>query len=183
MSSLTGHFLVASPHLTDPNFAKTAVLMLRHEEAGALGVIVNRPGGKTVREVWELIEAAPCDCDEPVYQGGPVPGPMIAVHTAQKLAEQEILPGLYTSMQRDTVDQLVRQDETHFRLFSGNSGWGGGQLEGELEVGGWLKWPAAVADVFSAPDDLWDRLTSKIGVSIAAPKIDPRQIPKDPRLN
>ena len=182
-TSLAGHFLVASPHLTDPNFNKTAVLMLQHEEQGALGVIVNRPADKTVREVWEMIDADPCDCDDVIYQGGPVPGPLVAVHTLSKLAEHEVLPGLYTSIERDAVDQVVRQAKCQFRLFSGNSGWAGGQLEGELEVGGWLKWPASVDEFFSDPETLWDRLTSKIGVSILAPKIDPKQVPKDPRMN
>ncbi|MDC0937196.1 YqgE/AlgH family protein, partial [Pirellulales bacterium] len=155
MDSLAGHFLVASPHLTDPSFARTAILMLQHEDEGALGVIVNRVADKTVREVWEMIEADPCDCDEPIYQGGPVPGPLVAVHTSAELAEHEVLPGLFTSMQRDAVDIIVRRSDLQFRLFSGNSGWAGGQLEGELKVGGWLRWPASVEDIFSDPDDLW----------------------------
>ena len=183
MDSLTGTFLVASPHLTDSNFVKTAVLMLRHEEAGSLGVVVNRPGDKTVRQVWEMIEAAPCDNDQAVFQGGPVPGPLIAVHNASQLAEQEILPGLYMTMQRAAVDKLVRLSEPQFRLFSGNAGWAGGQLEGEIKVGGWLRCPATIRDVFSDPDDLWDRLAARIGLAIAAPQIDASQIPKDPRVN
>lgn len=182
-TSLAGNFLVASPYLTDPNFTKTAVLMLQHEEGGALGVVVNRPADKTVREVWEMIDADPCDSDAIIYQGGPVPGPLVAVHTHPDLAEHEVLPGLYTTIERDAVDQVVRHEAGQFRLFSGNSGWGSGQLEGELKVGGWLKWPASIEDVFSDPETLWERLTSKIGVSIIAPQIDPKRVPKDPRMN
>ena len=57
MKSLAGQFLVASPHLKDPNFSRTVVLMLQHEEQGALGVIINRPGDKTVddRAVYDLL--------------------------------------------------------------------------------------------------------------------------------
>src|SRR5689334_3280085 len=148
MNSLAGQFLVASPHLRDPNFARTVVLMLQHEEQGALGVVINRPGDKTVDEIWEMIDSTPPGCPELVYVGGPVPGPLIALHDQSRLGEREILPKLYMSMQKDAIDQLVKKQNANFRLFSGHSGWGGGQLEGELTVGGWLISPAEVTDVF-----------------------------------
>lgn len=182
MKSLVGHLLVASPKMKDPNFARSVTLMLRHEESGALGVVLTQPGNKTVSEVWEMIEAPPVDCDDDVFNGGPVPGPMIALHDSPRYSEQEVLPGLHMAMQRDAIDQLVRS-AAEFRLFSGHAGWGGGQLEGELQAGGWLKTPADKASVFSDYETLWQRTLSKIGVSIIAPDIDPSQVPFDPGLN
>ncbi|MCA9234506.1 MAG: YqgE/AlgH family protein [Planctomycetales bacterium] len=183
MKSLTGQFLVASPHLKDPNFARTVVLMLRHNEEGALGVILNRPGDKTVREVWELIDAEPCECDDDMFLGGPVPGPLIAVHDQPLLADDEVLPGVYMAMQREPIDQLVREAGAEFRLFSGHSGWGSGQLEGELEAGGWLLGPATVAEIFGDVEPLWRNVCNRIGRNIAAPGIKPDAIPDDPELN
>ena len=40
MASLCGHFLVASQHLMDPNFVRSVVLLVQHNEEGALGVVV-----------------------------------------------------------------------------------------------------------------------------------------------
>src|SRR4029079_3302427 len=109
MKSLAGQFLVASPHLRDPNFAHSVVLMLPREEQGALGVVINRPGDKTVDEVWEMIGSEPCGCGQLVHVGGPVPGPLIALHDQKKHSEREILPKLYMSMQKDAIDAIVRE--------------------------------------------------------------------------
>jgi putative transcriptional regulator len=183
MKSYAGHFLVASPHLRDPNFAQTVVLMLQHEEQGALGVIVNRPGDKTVDDVWKMIGSDPIGSDEPVYIGGPVPGPLIALHNHRPLSEKEVLPGLYMAMQKDAIDALVRREGAKFRLFSGHSGWGGGQLENEMRVGGWLTTPAKAKDVLADPELLWKTVCGDIGRRIIAPDIPPERMPKDPGLN
>ncbi|WP_218931976.1 YqgE/AlgH family protein [Adhaeretor mobilis] len=169
--------------MKDPSFARTVTLMLRHEESGALGVVLTQPGNKTVSEVWELIEAPPVDCHDDVFNGGPVPGPMIALHDSESHSEQEVLPGLHMAMQRDAIDSLVRSEDSVYRLYSGHAGWGGGQLEEELQASGWLKTPASINEVFSDHETLWQRTISKIGISIAAPNIDPSQVPSDPGLN
>lgn len=183
MKSLTGQFLVASPHLRDPNFAQAVVLILQHEEQGALGVIINRPGDKTVDEVWEMIGSEPCGCDELVHVGGPVPGPLIAIHDQRQHAEKEVLPKLFMSMQKDSIDAVVRREKARFRLFSGHAGWGGGQLENEMRVGGWLTWPASTAEVFADPEIMWKNICGQIGRQIIAPNIPPERMPKNPELN
>lgn len=183
MKSLAGQFLVASPHLRDGNFAQSVVLMLQHEDAGALGVIVNRPGDKTVDDVWQMIGNESIGCDALVYFGGPVPGPMIALHDQAAYAEKEIVPGVFMAMQRDTIDAVVQLDGARFRLFSGHSGWGGGQLENEMRVGGWFTWPASAAEVFADPEELWKSVCSKIGRKIIVPNIPPDRLPRNPELN
>ncbi|HMP08375.1 MAG TPA: YqgE/AlgH family protein [Lacipirellulaceae bacterium] len=183
MDSLAGHFLVASPHLRDPNFVRTVVLMLQHEDQGALGVIINRPGDKTVDDVWNMIGADPVGCDDSIYVGGPVPGPLIALHDQPSLSEREILPALHMSMQKDAIDELVRREAARFRLFSGHSGWGGGQLESELTVGGWLTAPASVDEVFGDHEDIWKDVCAQIGRRIMAPRLGPDRIPDDPEMN
>ncbi|MEM9353717.1 MAG: YqgE/AlgH family protein [Planctomycetota bacterium] len=183
MDSLTGRLLVASPQLRDPNFHRTVVLMIQHTEDGALGVVLNRPGEKTVEQVWDMIDFDPVERADPVYVGGPVPGPIIAVHTDENLADQVVGVGLYASTQNTSVDALVRQAEHPVRLYSGHSGWGGGQLEGELEAGGWLTGPVAPGDAFGDPESLWRQVTSRIGFSIMAPGVDRSRFPEDPSLN
>ncbi len=183
MASLAGQFLVASPHLRDPNFVRTVVLMLQHEDQGALGVIINRPGDKTVDEVWEMIGSEPAGCDDRVYVGGPVPGPLIAIHDQQKLGEREILPGLFMSMQKDAIDKLVTNSKGRFRLFSGHAGWGGGQLEQEMTVGGWLTSPADAADMFGDYETLWKEICARIGRRIIAANVPPERLPVDPEMN
>ena len=41
--SLREHFLIASKKLRDRNFFKAVVLMLEHNDDGAMGVVINHP--------------------------------------------------------------------------------------------------------------------------------------------
>jgi len=183
MKSLAGHFLVASVHLSDSNFAQSVVLMLQHEPNGALGIVLNRPGGETVAQVWQQLERSPCDCQELVHVGGPVPGPLIALHTLESSSNQQVLPGLYATVESEAIERLAQQEESPFRLFSGNAGWAGGQLDAELKAGGWLTTPAELEEVFSDHETLWRRVSGRIGLGIIAPGIDPAQVPDDPSMN
>lgn len=181
--SYTGQLLVASRKLRDPNFLRTVILLLEHNDDGALGVVLNRVADRSISQVWDTINAEPCENEQLLNLGGPVPGPLIALHTDEELSEREIVPGLFMSMQRDAVDQLVRQDDQLLRIYTGNSGWGGGQLEDEMEVGGWLTAQGECEDVFTEPDDLWLKVTRRIGLGIVLPGIDPEEVPEDPTVN
>ena len=183
MRSLTGQLLVASRHLLDPNFRQTVVLILEHAEQGALGVVLNRPSERTIREVWEAVKADPCDNDNVIYVGGPVPGPLVALHGNEPLGEKEVLPGVFMSMQRSTLDQLVREPNQTLRVFNGNSGWASGQLEGEMKAGGWLRTAATPEDVFADHATLWKKTTQRIGLSIMLPGTSPDRLPGDPSTN
>lgn len=184
--SIAGKLLVASQQLRDPNFARSVVLMLEHSEQGALGVVLNQPSPKSIEHVWESMDAEPVSCDQPVYLGGPVPGPLIALHRSEPLGERCVLPGLYMSVQRDVIDQLVRQADEPLRLYSGHSGWGDGQLEGELELGGWHTVEAKIDDVFADLQDidsLWQRVLKRIALDILLPGVAEEDLPPDPNWN
>ena len=51
MPSLQGRFLIASPHLEDPNFMRAVILMVQHDEEGAFGLILNRPFEQQLSDV------------------------------------------------------------------------------------------------------------------------------------
>jgi putative transcriptional regulator len=182
MQSLKGHFLVAAPNLGDPNFIRTVVLMIHHDEDGAFGVIVNRATNRSVKELWEHLTGRPCKASQPIHIGGPVSGPLMAVHTRPELGELEVIPGLFFSAAREKLEQLV-ETEAPFRLFIGHSGWGKGQLERELREGAWLTLPATVEDVFSEESGLWRRLTYQVGRLIIRESLRLRQLPAQADLN
>ena len=115
MDSLEGRLLLASEHLLDPNFAKSVVLLVEHNQQGALGVILNRPTSKTVRELWHDVSQTPCQSELPVCLGGPVSGPLMAVHTVATLAEIEIVAGVYFSARKQHLDALVNQTGAAFQ--------------------------------------------------------------------
>ena len=183
MKSFKGYFLVASPHLQDTNFFRTVVLVIQHDEEGAFGVVMNRPTNSTIGDVPELAEQALCEPDTPIHLGGPVQGPLTAIHSDISLGEFEITPGVYFAASQEEIERIVSQPQGSFRLFSGYSGWAPGQLDAELEAGGWLTEPATPEDVFSNYEDLWNRVARRIGLEILSPTIRPETIPEDPSMN
>lgn len=183
MNSLRSQLLVASPRLPDPNFYRSVVLMIQHDEEGAFGVVLNHPSEISVGEVWKKVSDNPCDNLDPVNVGGPVEGPLMAIHSEQECAEDRILPGVYFATQKELLDRIVSKNESPYLLFSGYSGWGGGQLESEMKVGGWLTTPATYDYIFSEEEDLWKVVAEDIGSEILFPHVQPKHIPNDPSLN
>ena len=183
MKSLKGHFLVASSQLADPNFVRTVVLLVHHSEQGAFGVVLNRPAETTVEHLWDKAGQGPCECKQPFYVGGPVSGPVMAIHGDPDLAEMTIVPGVYFAAHRDHLERLLSQDEHPFRIFINHSGWGEGQLENELEEGAWLTIAATPDFVFYDPFDLWTRVTYQVGRSLLADVLHLKHFPEDAGLN
>ena len=184
MDSLQGHLLIASPHLGDPNFARSVVLIVQHQAEGALGLVLNQPSTRTIADVWQELSGETSDRTDFIYVGGPMEGPLMAIHTSHPMGESEIVPGLWFATHRDHINELVNSAQTPFRLFSGYSGWGEAQLDGEMEAGGWLTLPANAEFVFSSEDDeLWHRVVRKVGSEILKADRNIREIPEDPSLN
>jgi putative transcriptional regulator len=183
MKSLQGSLLVASPYLPDPHFYRSVVLIVRHDEEHALGLVLNRPGNATIGRVWEQVSDLPCGSDEPIRVGGPCEGPLMALHQIPELGENEVRAGIHFSTGRQHLYGVVGQSQSPFVIFSGYAGWGAGQLEVELEIGGWMIVDAEPHHIFRNRDDLWKDLTQEIGSDILLSAFDLKHLPQDPSLN
>jgi len=184
MQSLAGQFLIASPYLPDPNFLRTVVLMVQHDDEGALGLVLTRPISLSVQEIWKNVSGEDIDAPEHVLQGGPVEGPLMAIHQEEHLGELEVIPGVYFSSQRENIEPLIRESRSEFRLFLGYSGWGAQQLEAEMEVGGWLTLPAKAEQVFETNTDaLWKSVSGEVGSNIMRDSLNLKRMPQDPNMN
>ncbi len=169
--STKGRLLLATPPLVDPNFDRTVVYMLEHNEQGALGVVVNRPTDEDDVEglgAWCDLLSGPAV----VFSGGPVEvGALIGL--AWNDAAHPSTAGRPTDTGISTVDLREAPTEVapvfeRFRLFRGYSGWSPGQLDAELEVGAWIVLAAEVADVFCPePDELWRDVLRRQGGRLA----------------
>ena len=183
MRSLQGHLLVASPRLPDVNFYRTVVLIIHHDDQGAFGIVLNRPTESTINEIWDDLAETPGDSTEAVNSGGPVEGPLMAIHTNQSHGENEIIPGVHFAAHKDHLNQLVRESETDYRIYSGYSGWAADQLEGELEFGGWMVMPARRDVIFSDPETMWENAAQEIGEDVTGELLSSATVPKDPACN
>ena len=180
--TLEGQLLVASPYMLNSFFARTVVLILQHSDSGTVGIILNRPLGSASKSVWEQLNPL-SDGDRPVYFGGPLPGPVVALHQEADLAEMKLGGGLFLAADRSHLDWLVEHDNRPFRVFVGHAGWGKGQLERELKEGAWMILPASLDQVFADEDDVWTQAVRTVGRSVLEVCVDPRRIPPDALLN
>lgn len=183
MDYLEGCLLVASPRLPDPNFYRSVVLIIQHDEQGAFGLILNRATDNSVGEVWSMITEKPVENDQPVHFGGPVGGPLLALHANKKCIEREVVPGVYFATHRDHLNKIVGEPAHPFRIFSGYSGWGAGQLENELKSGSWMTIAASARYVFGNTDEMWKQAAQEIGEEITLPLVAKVGVPSNPATN
>lgn len=181
MDSAQGQLLIAGPALLDPNFWRTVVLVVEHNEEGALGLVLNRPSettiGEAVEELDELIGA-----EELLFIGGPVQ-PSAVIVLAQfedpgdaALTAFDDVGVLGTGAAPEELSVGVRQA----RAFVGHAGWGPGQLDAELERDDWIVEEARLDDAFSdEPRGLWSSVLIRKGGSYALVA----RMPADPSSN
>jgi putative transcriptional regulator len=177
VDSLRGQLLVSSPLLQDPNFRRTVVLMTHHDEDGAMGLVLSRPSEVRVADaVPELLELP--GTGELVSIGGPVQPEAVVVLLEHEDEPDTPIVGNVGFMEAGSdVDGL---DVVRARVFAGYSGWGPGQLEGELEQSSWIVVPAEPDDVFALdPDELWRTVLRRKGGKFALIAT----MPFDPKLN
>jgi putative transcriptional regulator len=107
----------------------------------------------------------------------------MAVHRHVASVDLQIADELYFSTQKEHLETLVEEDIAPLRVFSGYSGWAGGQLEAELEVGSWLTADASEEAVFGDPIDLWKSLSRRVGEKILFSALGIKEAPADPSVN
>lgn len=168
-----GRLLVATPALEDPNFHRTVVLMLAFGAEGALGVVLNRPNEVPVAAVlpgWEAMAAEPAS----MFVGGPVGRSSVIClgqlsgSGAEGAAACQPVAGRLATVDLNLPPAEVAPAVETVRLFSGYSGWAGGQLEAELEVGSWFVVDSELDDAFGPePAGLWRRVLLRQGGRLA----------------
>src|SRR3954447_21730739 len=134
MGNLEGQLLVASPAMSDPNFARTVVAIANHDEEGALGIVLNRPSDTEVVEAVPELEGV-VDDDDVVFVGGPVqPASIVVLAEFQDPGEAAylVVDGIGLVSDRTGLERLDVATARR-RVYAGYTGWGPGHLEAELE--------------------------------------------------
>lgn len=174
LAELAPGFLVAMPQLLDPNFSRTIVLLLKSNQDGALGLVINRPTEMSLREFLKL-ENIQFEGDESltVNLGGPVEqeSHLLVLHGEPPVfepgseAEVELAPGLRLVMAMEGLQALAGRAARRLRCYVGYAGWGPGQLERELSEGAWVPLPCDASFVFDeAQDKVWAKALRRSGI-------------------
>jgi putative transcriptional regulator len=185
VTSLQAHLLIATPELAEP-FTRSVILLVRHNEDGALGLILNRRTDAELNDAWEAVSAVPCQRVASLFLGGPCEGPLVALHTQEALLEFEVMRGLYFCTSKEKLETLASQGDSaaeNAKFFAGYSGWSAGQLENEIARGSWSVMPAKPEHVFWHEDELWTRATRFVSDSAWRAELGIKHAPPDLRVN
>jgi len=183
--SVAPAFLLLMPQLRDPNFSRTGVLLCKHNDEGAFGLVVNRPLVTSGRVIVNL-EPAPAESPEPaetvaterelqVWVGGPVEPQrswMLVGNEPDATDEAKgmrIADALYLSTSPDLLRRLLEPDPPlRTRLVVGYSGWSPGQLEAELQASAWLLSDVDGDLIFNTPPErMWEAAIRRLGADPA----------------
>ncbi len=170
---LSGKMLIAMPSMGDPRFEKTLIYMCAHSGDGALGIVVNR----RVDEVSQNdlfsqlnLDTSPAAATRHVHYGGPVEtGRGFVLHSSDYHVDEATLAVDDQVSMTATVDVLkalaAGKGPRNAMIALGYAGWGGGQLEGELQRNGWLTCDSDEDLLFGVNDDTkWEAALAKLGV-------------------
>ncbi len=177
-----GILLIADPFLKDPNFLRTVVLLCEHQEQGSFGLVLNKQIEQTLGELINDLEGF----NYPVYYGGPVQ--MNTLHFLHQYPDlipdaAKVSKDIFWGGNFESLTALIKNneiDETRIKFFVGYSGWGDGQLSGEMEEKSWLTVSATQRLVFDTPhDEIWKESLRHLGGKYE----ELVNYPIDPQLN
>ncbi len=147
-SSVKNLFLVASKKMFDHRFQKTVIVMLESDKDGAWGLVINKHIGKM--PIALLIDPSISTSEDreklfnihvPVFWGGPVDVKKIFIlHSPEYKSESTMSYGKVSISQdyKVLLDIAKNKGPEKSLIILGYSGWGSGQLEGEMERDHWI---------------------------------------------
>lgn len=158
-SSLNGALLLAHPALEEQNFRRTVIFVSAHSlHAGAIGVIMNRPTGQTLSQLFPDDDWGKLGPVE-VFQGGPV-APNKLLLTAWKWEAEGEEPQVFFGLSTEQARELIATGApVLLRAFLGYAGWSPSQLEQEIASSSWVlqaMTPEALCG--DSGEELWGRL-------------------------
>ena len=168
-----GKLLIASPALSD-FFERAVVLLIEHNEEGAMGLVLNRPSETMVAEAVPTL-AGLGDDGAVVRLGGPVgQNSVVALGEFGNPEESSrLVTGDVGVIDPDRSESLLR-----LRVYAGHAGWAPDQLEAELDQEAWVVADPDPEDPFSE-GDLWAESLARMGGKYALLST----MPLDPSLN
>lgn len=171
---LDRQMLIAMPGMVDSNFAGSVTLLCQHNDAGAIGITINRLSDYSLGEIFTQLKLTCSDedvCRLPVLEGGPVaPDRGFVLHSPLEGYESSMQIGddIMVTTSRDVlVDIAGGSGPGKFLVALGYAGWGGGQLEDEMLANAWLSVSADSDIVFDLPVPIrFDEALGRLGIKV-----------------
>ena len=167
-----GKLLVVPRQSPDPRFAETVVLLVHYAEDGTVGLVINRQTTLPLSSALRDLKGS-SNNSQPVYSGGPVQIEVVQAllqstagpHDAARLFGNVYLVSKKVELEKALV---AGKGSRELRIYLGYCGWSRGQLENEVNQGGWYIFDGSEGLVFdSNPSTLWSRMIARTELDIA----------------
>lgn len=173
-NQLDNTFLIAMPSMQETWFGQSLVLVCEHNQESSMGIVVNKPLGMQLGELYEQMEIRCTDMNLrgiPIYKGGPVQSERgFILHTGYKDAPGtlQISKNLYLSTSKEVLIDIAKgEGPDRFLVALGYAGWAEHQLLEEICANAWLHSPVSEELLFETPTHLrWEEAAMKVGVEI-----------------
>jgi len=168
---LSGQFLLATPGMADPRFAKSIVAMCAHDENGALGINLGETSADiSFHDILDQFEIDHSNIgNRAVFIGGPVEGHRGFILHSLDINLSDTLQvsdkwGLSSSIDMLRAIANGRGPEK-WTIALGYAGWGQGQLEMELTQNGWSTAPGNPEWIYeNRSKNKWDMAWKDMGI-------------------
>jgi putative transcriptional regulator len=174
-----GKILVAKRDLSDRAFAESVIVLVRYDQDGTVGLMINRPTDMPISRALEDLKLGG-DRSDPVYRGGPVePVSVLALlrSRVQPDGAAPVFGDVYMVSTKAVLEKTLAggAGRGEFRVYLGYCGWSRGQLENEVRQGAWQIFNRS-ADLVFDPDakSLWRRLMARVEQNVAERLAPPR---------
>jgi putative transcriptional regulator len=167
-----GKLLVVPRQSPDPRFAETVVLLVHYAEDGTVGLVINRQTTLPLSSALRDLKGS-SNYSQPVYAGGPVQIEVVQAllqSTAGQHDAAHLFGNVYLVSKKVELEKalVAGKGSRELRIYLGYSGWSRGQLENEVNQGGWYIFDGSEGLVFdSNPSTLWSRMIARTELDIA----------------
>lgn len=155
---LENQFLIAMPQMLDTYFANSVTYLWKHNDEGALGIVINKPLNASLADIFDELDIL-CDSETELFQqqrvlsGGPVERDKgFIIHNANESWESSInvSPDISICTSKSILEDIAAgKGPTNYLVALGCAGWEAGQLEKEIINNAWLTTPADTGLIFS----------------------------------
>jgi putative transcriptional regulator len=160
------------PQLRDPNFRRSVVMLVHHDDEGTFGVVLNRDTEITARGLCASLELDwGGEPEKGIRWGGPVqPQTGWLVFDDEQALDayedvKEVAGGVHFAGSLDVLREVAHHPPRDLHLLLGYAGWGPGQLENELAEGAWIVAPVTHDVIFDVHTSvMWDHVLRSLGI-------------------
>ena len=174
-ANFTHQILIAMPGMADPRFSETLTYIIKHDEEGAVGLVINKPLDLPLSRLLTEISLPPLEplpTPEPhVLFGGPVqPNMGFVLHrdNGHWNACTAVADGIFVTSSRDILDAISQgKGPSEYLVALGYAGWSAGQLEDEMAQNAWLTCDPDTELLFELPfAKRWQAAALRLGVDL-----------------